>query len=55
MQRAGLPGAFRRRRGCTTRDPAADRIRDLANRRFTVDASDLLWCMDIAQHRTREG
>lgn len=55
MRSAGLAGIFRRRRGCTTRDPLASPHPDLVNRRFSADDPDRLWCMDLTQHRTSEG
>ncbi|MGY2011979.1 IS3 family transposase [Nocardia gipuzkoensis] len=55
MRSAGLAGIFRRRRGCTTRDPQASPHPDLVNRRFAAEGPDRLWCMDVTQHRTSEG
>ncbi|MBF6129097.1 IS3 family transposase [Nocardia brasiliensis] len=55
MRSAGLAGVFRRRKGCTKRDPGTDPHPDLVNRKFTVDGPDRLWCMDVTQHRTGEG
>ncbi|WP_233434191.1 IS3 family transposase [Nocardia yamanashiensis] len=55
MRSARLQGAFRRRRGCTRRDPSASPNPDLVNRRFSADHPDRLWCMDVTQHRTGEG
>jgi transposase InsO family protein len=55
MRSAGLTGIFRRRRGCTTRDPQASPHPDLVNRRFSADGPDRLWCMDVTAHRTSEG
>ncbi len=56
MRSAGLEGVYRRRRrGCTTRNPAAEPADDLVNRRFTVDAPDRLWVSDITEHPTGSG
>ncbi|WP_342215091.1 IS3 family transposase [Nocardia abscessus] len=55
MRSAELAGIFRRRRGCTTRDPQASPHPDLVNRRFAAEGPDRLWCMDVTQHRTSEG
>ncbi len=55
MRQAGWEGAYRRKRGCTRRDPAAISSEDLVNRRFTADRPDRLWVADITEHPTREG
>jgi putative transposase len=56
MRQAGIVGIHRRRRrGCTVRDPDATPSEDLVNRRFTVDAPDRLWVMDVTEHPTDEG
>jgi putative transposase len=55
MRSAGLQGIYRRRRGCTVRDPEAQPSADLVNRRFTADRPDRLWVTDITQHCTGEG
>ncbi len=56
MRSVGLEGVYRRRRrGCTTRNPAAEPADDLVNRRFTVDAPDRLWVSDITEHPTGSG
>jgi putative transposase len=56
MRQAGIQGLYRRRRhGCTVRDPDAAPSADLVNRRFTVDAPNVLWITDITEHPTREG
>jgi putative transposase len=52
MRQAGIQGLYRRRRrGCTIRDPAAERSSDLVNRRFTVDAPNRLWITDTPNTR----
>ena len=56
MRCAGLQGVSRRRlRGCTRRDPTATPAKDLAQRNFTVEGPNKLWCADVTQHRTGEG
>jgi putative transposase len=56
MRAAGLQGLYRRRRrGTTVRDPQAEPATDLVNRKFTVDAPDVLWITDITEHPTEEG
>jgi putative transposase len=56
MRQVGLEGVYRRRRrGCTTRNPAAEPADDLVNRRFTVHAPDRLWVSDITEHPTAGG
>ena len=55
MRQAGLEGAYRRKRGCTRRDPEATPSDDLVNRRFTADGPDRLWVADITEHPTTEG
>jgi putative transposase len=55
MRQAGIQGLYRRRRGCTVRDPNAQPSTDLVNRRFTVDEPDRLWVTDITEHPTAEG
>lgn len=55
MRQAGLEGSYRRKRGCTRRDPEATPSDDLVNRRFTADRPDRLWVADITEHRTKEG
>jgi putative transposase len=56
MREAGIQGLYRRRRhGCTVRDPDAVPRADLVNRRFTVDAPNVLWITDITEHPTLEG
>jgi putative transposase len=56
MRQAGLEGIYRRRRrGCTTRDPAAEPNDDLVNRRFRVTEADRLWVSDITEHPTNTG
>ena len=55
MRLAGIEGSYRRKRGCTRRDPDAVPSDDLVNRRFTADRADRLWVADITEHRTGEG
>jgi putative transposase len=56
MRTAGIEGVYRRRRrGCTSRDPAATPNEDLVNRNFTVDQPDQLWVSDITEHPTDSG
>nr|WP_027935499.1 IS3 family transposase [Amycolatopsis sp. ATCC 39116] len=56
MRQAGIQGLYRRRRrGCTVRDPAAERASDLVNRNFTVDQPNCLWITDITEHPTEDG
>ena len=56
MRQVGLEGVYRRRRrGCTTRNPAAESSDDLVNRRFTVEGPDRLWVSDITEHATAGG
>jgi putative transposase len=56
MRQAGLEGVYRRRRrGCTTRNPAAESSDDLVNRRFRVEGPDRLWVTDITEHPTVGG
>lgn len=56
MRAAGLQGAHRRhRKGCTTRDPAAEVSSDLVNRQFKADRPNRLWVADITQHRAADG
>lgn len=55
MKQVSISGIKKRRRGCTTRDLEADPHPDLVNRTFTVDQPNVLWCMDITQHGSREG
>lgn len=56
MRAAGIRGLYwRRRRGCTVRDPDADPAGDLVNRQFTATAPNQLWVTDITEHPTDEG
>lgn len=55
MRVNGIVGIFKRRRGCTRRDPDATPSDDLVNRQFTVDGPDRLWVSDITEHPTGEG
>lgn len=56
MREAGIQGLYFRRRSWTTvRDPDAEPWADLVNRRFDVDAPNLLWLTDITEHPTGEG
>ena len=56
MRAAGIRGLYwRRRRGCTVRDPDAEPAGDLVNRQFTATAPNQLWVTDITEHPTDEG
>jgi putative transposase len=56
MREAGLRGLYwRRRRGCTVRDPDAAPSADLVNRDFTVLEPNRLWITDITEHPTGDG
>jgi putative transposase len=56
MRQAGIRGLYwRRRHGCTVRDPNAQPSDDLVNRQFTVTGPDRLWVTDITEHPTEEG
>jgi len=56
MREAGLRGLYwRRRRGCTVRDPDAAPSADLVNRQFTVSGPNRLWITDITEHPTGDG
>jgi putative transposase len=56
MRQAGIRGlSWRRRRGCTVRDPDAEPAGDLVNRQFTATGPNQLWVTDITEHPTDEG
>ena len=56
MRRAGLEGAYRRRRkGCTVRVPGVEPFPDLVGRDFRPSEPNHVWCADIKQIRTGEG
>jgi putative transposase len=56
MRQAGIRGIYRRRRrGCTTRDSAAELADDLVKRQFDPLEPDRLWVMDVTEHETDEG
>jgi putative transposase len=56
MRQAGVRGLYwRRRRGCTVRDPDAQASADLVNRDFTVLEPNRLWITDITEHPTGDG
>lgn len=56
MREAGIQGLYRRRRrGCTTRNPAEEPAEDLVNRNFTAEGPNRLWLTDITEHPTKEG
>jgi putative transposase len=56
MRAAAIRGLYwRRRRGCTVRDPDAEPAGDLVNRQFTATAPNQLWVTDITEHPTDEG
>jgi putative transposase len=56
MRQAGIRGLYwRRRRGCTVRDPDAEPAADLVNRRFVATGPNQLWVSDITEHPTDEG
>jgi transposase InsO family protein len=56
MRRAGLQGARRGRgRRTTVVDAAAERARDLVDRKFTASGPDQLWVADITYLRTFQG
>jgi putative transposase len=46
---------WRRRRGCTVRDPNAEPAADLVNRQFVATGPNQLWVTDITEHPTDEG
>ncbi len=56
MRHAGIRGLYwRRRRGCTVRDPNAEPAADLVNRQFVATGPNQLWVTDITEHPTDEG
>jgi putative transposase len=56
MRQAGIRGLYwRRRRGCTVRDPNAEPAGDLVNRQFVATGPNQLWLTDITEHPTDEG
>lgn len=56
MRQAGIRGLYwRRRRGCTVRDPDAEPAADLVNRQFVATGPNQLWVTDITEHPTDEG
>ena len=55
MRTHGIVGIYKRRRGCTRRDPDAQPSDDLVNRQFSVDGPDRLWVADITEHSTSDG
>jgi putative transposase len=56
MRQAGIRGlCWRRRRGCTVRDPDAEPAADLVNRQFVATGPNQLWVTDITEHPTDEG
>jgi putative transposase len=56
MRQAGIRGLYwRRRRGCTVRDPHAEPAADLVNRQFVATGPNQLWVTDITEHPTDEG
>ena len=56
MRQAGIRGLYwRRRRGCTVRDPNAEPAADLVNRQFVATRPNQLWVTDITEHPTDEG
>jgi putative transposase len=46
---------YRRRRGCTRRNPAQVPAGDVVERAFHPDGPDRLWVADITEHPTAEG
>lgn len=54
MRLAGLQGAYRRRRGRSSRPNPATQD-DLVHRAFHVPTPDRLWLTDITEHPTHEG
>jgi putative transposase len=56
MRAAGIEGVYwRKRRGCTRRDPKAELSGDLVMRRFDVEAPNQLWVSDVTEHPTEGG